>query len=58
MTKKDVATKVNRICVKSSCLFCYEGDKYADYSQCPYLPLKEIARERELTDSDIPDTLA
>ena len=48
---------VKRNCLRAGCFVCDEGDKYEDYTKCPYLPLKEIAKQRELTEDDIPDEL-
>lgn len=53
--KEYIARRVNKNCTHSSCLFCAEADKYPSYTDCPYLPLKEIAVSRPLTASDIPD---
>lgn len=56
--QKSVILKyVKRNCLRAGCFICDEGDKYDDYTQCPYLPLKELAKQRELTEEDIPDEL-
>lgn len=57
LTKSEIASFVNRNCTRASCFMCAEGEKYADYTQCPYLQLKQISRDRKITEDDIPDNL-
>lgn len=56
--KEYIAQRVNKNCVRASCLICAEADKYPSYTDCPYLPLKQIARERPITSADVPDDIA
>lgn len=55
--KEYIANRINKNCFSSSCFVCAEADKYDDYTQCPYLELKQIGRERKITVDDIPDSL-
>lgn len=55
--KEYIASRINKICNKAACFVCDEADKYESYEQCPYLPLKQIARERPVTADDVPDEL-
>ena len=57
MNKNQIAEAVNENCTQASCFVCAEADKYESYTQCPYLPLKQITRNREVTADDIPDNL-
>lgn len=57
MTKEYIAQRVNKNCTRSSCFVCAEADKYPSYTDCPYLPLKLIARDRPITADDVPDEL-
>lgn len=55
--KEEIAKAVNRNCVNASCLMCREADRYGDYKKCPFLALKQIARERKVVADDVPDSL-
>ncbi len=58
MSEKDyIAERVNRNCTRASCFVCAEADKYEDYTQCPFLPLKTITRERPVTAEDVTDDM-
>jgi len=57
MNKTQIAEAVNENCTQASCFVCAEADKYESYTQCPYLSLKQITRERAVTEDDIPDSL-
>lgn len=54
-TKQEIADYVNSNCVEAACFMCAEADKYDSYTECPYLALKQIARERKVTVDDIKD---
>ncbi len=56
-SKEKIAKAVNGNCIKASCFICKEADKYEDYTKCPFLALKQIARERKVTADDVPDNL-
>ena len=53
MKHQEIADHINENCIQSSCLMCLEADKYASYNDCPYLKLKQIARERLVTIQDV-----
>lgn len=55
--RENIAKRINTICAKASCFVCAEADKYEDYKQCPYLALKQIARDRKITAEDISEDL-
>lgn len=55
VSKEEIANYVNRNCQRASCFVCKEADKYENYTQCPYLQLKQLARERRVTTKDIAD---
>lgn len=55
--KEAAAEFANKNCVRSNCFMCREGDKYETYRKCPFLPLKLIARERTVTEEDVPDNM-
>lgn len=57
MTKQEIANHINRVCNKASCFVCEEADRYESYKQCPYLPLKQIARSRKVLPKDVSDEL-
>lgn len=58
MTKQEIANHINRVCNRASCFICAEADRYESYEQCPYLPLKQIARNRKVLPEDVPSALA
>lgn len=39
---------VNKNCNNASCFVCFEGDKYENYTDCPYIKLKQITRVRKV----------
>lgn len=57
MDKQVVVNFVNRNCTRSACLMCNEGDKYESYEDCPFLSLKQITRDRNITINDVSDEL-
>ena len=57
MTKEQIANKVNRVCMKASCLMCFEADKYASYADCPVFQLKQLGRARPVTADDVTDEI-
>lgn len=57
INKEAAAEFANKNCVRSNCFMCREGDKYETYRKCPFLPLKLIARERTVTEEDVPDNM-
>lgn len=55
--KEYIAKMVNKNCRNASCFVCFEGDKYENYTDCPYIKLKQITRERKIEAADISDEL-
>ena len=55
--KNYVANFINRNCLKATCFICGEADKHGGFSNCPYLELKQEARNRKITSDDISDEL-
>ena len=53
--KNYIANHIDKRCVKQSCWYCNEADKYESYEKCPYFKLKQIAKGRTLTSEDITD---
>ena len=57
MNYQEIAKMVNKNCKPASCFVCAEADKYEKYTDCPYLKLKQITREREVTAEDVQNIL-
>lgn len=57
MEKERIVKFINTNCVKASCLVCKTADKHGGYNNCPYLDLKQRARDNPLKVSDIPDDM-
>ncbi len=55
--KLELIKRLEKGCIPASCFVCKEGDKYENYTDCPYNKIKQIARERKLTVDDIPAEL-
>ena len=56
-SKTEIAQFVNKNCVRSSCLFCKTADTHGGYEHCPFLELKQLAFDRKVLSSDVPDDL-
>ena len=53
MTNEKIVKFVNRNCRLTNCFLCPMDEIYHSYKNCPYLRLKQIARERKIIIDDV-----
>lgn len=56
--KNYIANYINDKCNRQSCWLCAEADKHEKIEDCPFFNLKQIARERKVTNEDVTDDIA